>query len=114
MPRDIRAEAEQYLQDQGGFYTFDDLLAAVREGRMQSFTDGNTLVVTQVHDFPRKRVLEVAYIFGDRKGYVGLEPEVEKFRDKVGAEMMIATGRTGWLRKKLDGWEPHSVNFVKV
>jgi len=109
-----REEFDKYLEESGGFYTFDDIMDALRTGKMQSFAEGDTLLITQVHDFPRKRVLELAYLFGDAEGYATLEPRVEEFKNEIGADVIIASGRFGWLRKMTDGWKALSVNYVKV
>lgn len=114
MHRDYRAEFEALLEEQGGLYTFDDVMQCLHEGKMQSFAEGNTLVITQVHDFPRKRVLELAYILGDFDALATIEKRVQEYKEEIGAHFVIGTGRMGWLRKNTGGWKPHSINFVKV
>ena len=49
----------------GGLYTLNDILTAIAEGRMQSFVEGNSWVITQVMSFPRAKVLEVFAAVGD-------------------------------------------------
>ena len=47
------------LERMGAVYTVSDILAAIAEGRMQSFTDGDSWAITQVVDYPRARMLDV-------------------------------------------------------
>lgn len=102
------------LEYQGGFYAVEDILQLIQEGKMQSFAKGDTWVVTQVHEFPRKKVLDIVFVLGEADDLRELEPQLEAFGQQIGADMMAATGRMGWLRKAFKGWKAHSVNFVKV
>lgn len=102
------------LEEHGGLYTVEDILALIGEGKMQSFAKGDTWVVTQVHEFPRKKVLDIVFVVGDMEDLHELEPQLEEFRVKIGADFMSATGRLGWLRKHFKGWKPYSVNFVRL
>jgi len=105
---------ERMLELHGGFYTFEDILDLIKQGRMQSFVKGDTWVITQVNEFPRKKVLEIVFVIGDLDTLHELEPELEAYRASISADMMMATGRLGWINKHFDGWKPISVNFIKV
>ena len=102
------------LEYQGGFYTIEDILQLIQEGKMQSFAKGDTWVVTQVHEFPRKKVLDIVFVIGEITDLHELEPQLEAFKQEIGADAMTATGREGWLRRAFKGWKVHSVNLVKV
>lgn len=104
---------ERVLKRQGGFYTFNDIMDCIAAGTMQSFADGDTWVVTQVHEFPRKKVLDIAFVIGDVDALHRLEPVLEEFAREIGAEMMMATGRLGWEKKYFPGWRRVSTNFVR-
>lgn len=113
-PHEMFARLRKLLEYQGGFYTVEDILQCIQVGTMQSFAQGDTWVVTQVHEFPRKKVLDIVFVLGERQDLHELEPQLEAFKQEIGADMMTATGRMGWLRSAFKGWEAHSVNFVKV
>lgn len=113
-PRNFHKEMARVLEQQGGFYTLEDILDLIQEGRMQSFADQDTWVVTQVNDFPRKKVLEIVFVIGDRDKLREMEPRIEEYRREIQADLMMATGRLGWLTKHFDGWKPVSANFIKV
>lgn len=112
--RDFRAEMDRMLELQGGFYTYEDIMDHIREGKMQSFAKGNTWVITQVDEFPRKKVLTVVFVIGDMDTLHEIEPDLERFRKEIQADVMTTTGRMGWLRRSFDGWKAVSVNFVRV
>lgn len=114
MTRDLKKEFAKMLEAQGGFYTLEDVLSLILQGRMQSFAYKDTWVVTQVHEFPRKKVLDIVFVIGDEEGLHQLEPQLEEYKNLVGADMLSATGRPGWLRKTFPGWKAVSLNFVKV
>lgn len=104
---------ERMLEKMGGFYTVDDILSLIKEGRMQSFSNGLTWVVTQVHEFPRRKVVDIVFLIGDLKGAKELEADIDEFAKSIGATAVIATGRMGWLNRAFAGWRPHSCNFIK-
>ncbi len=105
---------QELLDNNGGYYHVDDILENIKQGVMQSFTDGNSWVITQVHDFPRKRVVEIVYAIGDMEVLSKeLLEQVETFARSVSANDVIASGRPGWEKVMADGWDKLSVNYVR-
>jgi hypothetical protein len=104
---------DKMLESHGGFYTFEDILTLIHKGLMQSFAEGDNWVVTQVNTFPRKTVLEIVLVVGDLEALRAMEPRLLEFKEEVGADMIMASGRLGWLRVPSDDWKPVSVNFVR-
>lgn len=111
--KDHRAQLDELLVRQGGLYTFDDVLACIDRGTMQSFAKGDTWAVTQIHIFPRRKVVDMVFVLGDMNDVKDLESEVIAFAKEIGATLLMATGRLGWLKSHFDGWHPVSANFVK-
>lgn len=102
------------LKMAGGYYELEDILSAIREDEMQSFTDGMTWVITRVLDFPRARVLELFLVVGTLEGAHSLSDDIEAFAKKVGASRLIAQGRPGWSKKAASfGWLPETTNYYK-
>lgn len=112
--RNFLNELNQMLEDQGGLYTFNDVMELISQGKFQSFAEGNTWLVTQVHVFPRKKVLDIVFVVGDLKDLPALEKQMLAFKESIGADHMSATGRLGWNRNTLPGWKAVSTNFIKV
>lgn len=113
VPRDYRLELDRMLEDSGGFYTFDDIMDHIRRGQMQSFAVGDTWVVTQINEFPRKRVVEVVFVVGQLSMLPVIESQVIQFAHEIGAVMLMAAGRRGFEHKHLEGWKAVNTNFVR-
>lgn len=106
-------ELKDVLAEHGGLYTVDDILHAISGGHMQSFAEGDTWVITQVNEYPQKTVLEIVVVVGTLDDLHAVEPRLMAYKEEIGADLVRATGRMGWLRRKFDGWSALSVNFIR-
>lgn len=111
--RNFRQEVEELLVEAGGLYTFQDLLDNINNGTMQSFSDGQSWIVTQVSQFPRRKIVELVLGVGNLENLYKLAEEVEKFARAEGATMLFLNGREGWSKIHPEGWRKVSVNMVK-
>lgn len=110
----LPADVNRILEAQGGFYLFSDIVEAVRNGRMQSFTCNDSWAVVQTIDYPRKRVVNVVFVMGHMQDMEVLESEVIGWARDIGAVMLTTDARSGWSdRAKKRGWKKVSANFVK-
>jgi hypothetical protein len=101
------------LDVMGGLYTLNDILTAIAEGRMQSFVEGESWVVTQVCQFPRQKVLEVFAAVGDLDDLRILHDRIIAFAAEIGAGVIRAYGRKGWLADAArEGWKVKARYFV--
>lgn len=80
----------------GNTHSVDDIMALIDTGEMQSFSDGDTWVVTQILDFPRKRVLDLFLVVGELKGLRGLYNRVMEHAENEGCDLVRGFGRHGW------------------
>lgn len=97
----------------GGFYGLSDLLERIADKRMQSFSCNNSWVVTQINQFPRKRMLDVVAAVGDLEDCRALHDQVVAFAEAEGADLIRAIGRRGWMPDAtMRGWRPISTNVV--
>lgn len=101
------------LELQGGLYTFEDIMQHIAEGKMQSFADGDNWVVIQVNVFPQKTVLDIVLVVGELEALKAMESQILAYKEKVGADLIVATARLGWTKVPNDDWKPVSVNFVR-
>jgi hypothetical protein len=109
-----REQVEQALALMGNTHSYEDILDMIDSGSMQSFSDGDTWAVTQVIDFPRKRVLEVFLVVGTLEGVTTIEPAVMDFAKHIGADIVRAFGRNGWLpASKSFGWRNGQRLYLK-
>ena len=110
-----REQVEKVLARMGGTHTLADILALIEKGDMQSFSDGDTWVVTQVLQLPRKRVLEVFMVIGTLEGMRAIEPAVMDFAKQLDVGLVRAFGRDGWKKemKTYAGWKSGLRIFMK-
>lgn len=111
----MKEQFEKMLEDFGGFYTFDDIMENIKKGTMQSFSDGHSWAITQVHEFPRKKVVEIAFVIGDMDNLINnIQEEVLTFARSIGAELVMASGRVGWNKTMNKEWKLHSANYARA
>lgn len=102
------------LKAGGDTHTVDDILQEIIEGKKQSFAHGSTWAITQVLDFPRKRVLELFMVVGKGCELHLLEDQIIAYAKSINADFIRTYGRVGWRRRAKEmGWKhTHSV-FIK-
>lgn len=103
---DYFARLSKALKRGGNLYTFDDIMESIYAGDKQSFSHNNSWAVTEVHDFPRRRTLDVLLLVGDSGDFAILHSKVMKFAEEVGATLVRAFGRSGWTKfAEANGWQ---------
>jgi hypothetical protein len=101
------------LDRMGGMYTLNDILTAIADGKMQSFVEGNSWIVTQIQAFPRARTVEVLAAIGDLEDLRILHDRVIDFAAEIGASVIQAHGRKGWLPDAARrGWKVKARYFI--
>ena len=104
---------EKALRLSNNLYNLDDIASDLRNGRMQGHTIGNSWALTQVHDWPRRRSVNIMYVIGEVPDMLELEAKVEKWAKEVGANLMTATGREGWSVFLHDNWKKVGTLYSK-
>jgi hypothetical protein len=84
------------LAHAGSTHTVQDVIALARQGRAQFWQEGNTLVVTEVIDYPQRRVVRLWLAAGDLRDAEATLPRIEAWAKERGATMVEAVGRAGW------------------
>jgi hypothetical protein len=101
------------LDRMGGLYLPQDILAAIAEGRMQSFVEGDSWAITQVTKYPRATVLEVLIALGDLKDCRILHDRILKYAEEIGVGLINTFGRRGWIPDaKERGWKVKMTGYV--
>jgi hypothetical protein len=101
------------LDRMGGIYILRDILDRIKDGRMQAFVRGNSMLVTQINCFPRAKALDVVVAIGDLDDCRELHDEALAFADKENISLIRAYGRRGWMPDARDhGWRLVTVNQV--
>ena len=100
----MRDKMEKALKISGNIYTLEDIDRMLKSGEMQGHVHGNTWAITQVHDWPRHRSVNILYVVGDIEDTVVLETEIAEWAKDQGATVLTAIGREGWWERRTPGW----------
>lgn len=97
----------------GGLYSLQDILARIAEGRMQSWVEGDSWVITQISVFPRARVLEIVIALGKLDEVLRIHERLIDFAKEIDVGVIQAYGRKGWLPFARErGWKVKARSFV--
>lgn len=109
----MQKKMERMLHLTGDLYTLDDIMELIEDGKFQSFVEGDTWIVTQVNEFPRRKVLEITFVVGDINEAVRALPRIYEHAENVGADRINALGREGWWVFADAGWSKVGVVYAK-
>jgi hypothetical protein len=95
---DYKHQIEAALKHSGGTHLFEDVAEAVIDGRMQMWVNGETVAITEVICYPRKKVLHVFIGSGKRKELFEMIESAWQWGQAVGCTGMTLAGRKGWMK----------------
>jgi hypothetical protein len=108
-----RMKLAKALARAGDLYSLNDLLERIADGRMQAHVSRETLAVTEISIYPKRRVLSIIIFVGDLEDGENLHAQVLDFARKMECDAIITQGRVGWARlAKSHGWKTVSTNMV--
>jgi len=112
---EMAEKLEKALKLGGDIHTLEDIENALESGEMQSHSVNNAWVITQVVDYPNKRVLDVMYVVGTLESALETEKTVVEWAKSIGVDRMTAIGREGWdsLLETNPGWKKTGSFYVK-
>jgi len=103
------------LERMGGVYTLGDILERLKDGSMQSFARGNSMLVTQINCYPRAKALDCLFAVGDLEDCKTLHDDAMRFAEGHDISLIRAYGRRGWAPFARDrGWRTLTTNHVYV
>lgn len=97
-PEEFRKRLARALRDSGDLATPADIAAAVEKGLMQSFVNNDSMIVTEVVEYPRGKVLNCVLLVGVMDDCMAMLDEIAEFAREQGCKSMRAQGRRGWAR----------------
>ena len=110
-----RRKLARVLERMGSLYTLNDILAEIDAGKMQSFVEGDSWALTRIAQYPRAKVVEVLAVVGRLDEARVLHDRILVFAAEVGASVIQAYGRKGWLPDAgRRGWKVKTINYVYV
>jgi len=102
----IEAWIEDALDHGNNSHSFEDIIQGVAQGRYQFWQNDTCCVVTEVIDYPKRRVLHLFLAAGSMDGIRELEPEAVEWAKSIGCTALTLAGRIGWTKRlKSDGWD---------
>jgi hypothetical protein len=104
---------EPALED--GFYSWDDVVASLHQGRAMLWPGSNSAIVTEDQTYPTGRVMQVWLAGGDMAEILQMAPGIEAMARLRGCVAVLVEGRDGWT-KTLEplGYKPWSVTLHKA
>lgn len=105
---------EAALSYSGDTHDFVHIFDGVVEGRFQFWSNDECCVVTEIVDYPKKRVLHIFLAGGKLEAIRALEEKAVKWAKQLGCSAFTLTGRKGWEKAlKNDGWEYAHTSMIK-
>ncbi len=96
---ELLGEALSHCQ---GTHTLEDVRQGIAKGALQLWIGRRSVAVTEVVNYPRRRVLNVFLAAGEHADMAACMPGIEAYARGVGAGALMMAGRvarrTGWDR----------------
>ena len=103
---------EAALYYSNGTHTIDDVLETVQRGDAQFWQYPDAAVVTEIMDYPQKRVLRYWLAGGNLKTLLKVEPSIRHWSQLWGCVGIEIIGRKGWHRV-LKGFKQTGIILAK-
>jgi hypothetical protein len=104
---------EAALAHAGGCHTIEDVERGIAEQRYQLWPGKRCALVTEVHEFPRRKLFHIFLAGGDLDELRDMQPWLESFARFLGCSGLTLSGRPGWDRAlKGQGWQRAAVHLV--
>jgi len=104
---------QRALDQANGLYSLQDIGDALREGKMQGHVAQDTWAITQVSDYPKRRVVDISYVVGNLAGSLELEGKITEWAKAHHADLITAVGREGWWEHRTPGWRKTGTLYSK-
>jgi hypothetical protein len=83
-------------------HTAEDIREAIERGEMQMWCRGESVIVTEIRQFPRLKVCAAVLAGGRLDDCLDLTPIIEKWAAEHGCDYAEVYGRRGWQRVHKD------------
>lgn len=99
--RRLQPHIEAALEYSQGTHTADDVLQQISTGELQLWPGQDSVVITQIITYPRKKVLHIFLAGGNQKELKEMDPYVVQWAKDQGCTALTFTGRLGWARSEM-------------
>lgn len=91
----------------GDTHSVEDVLQQIERGDARLWLGEDALIVTEIHDYPQRKVLHFWLATGEIASVVALSNTILAEGKKMGCAQATLAGRKGWERVLgADGWSP--------
>lgn len=98
----------------GKIYTPADLIARVGSGAMQCHVVGDSFGLSEINDYPRRRVVDIPCVVGDLASALAIHDRILEFAIANKATLLRAQARPGWWKYAEPlGWRRVNVVYYK-
>lgn len=98
--------ADKALRKAGHTHLVEDVIDALQTGRMQALYNDGGMIITEITNFPNKRVCDVFLCVGELASIVALKPQLIEFGKHHAVELGRAHVRPGLVEPwKALGWK---------
>lgn len=103
---DLLDKLEQALEHAGNTHALPDVAQAIDRGTAKLWAHEKALVVTEIEQYPRRRVASVWLAGGDLRTITDeIAPQIYDWAREMGCDSVVLVGRKGWKRAlAADGW----------
>ena len=104
----LRHHVEAALEYSGGTHDFEDVVQMVEGHRLQLWPAKDSVVLTEIIDYPRLKNLHYFLAGGDLDELSRMRPLIESWGKSVGCTRVTLAGRRGWANTFLkdEGYSP--------
>lgn len=93
-------------------HTFEQVIEIVKRGDAQLWAFPDSAIVTEIINYPQRRVLRFWLAGGNLKTLLEVEPKIRKWSILYNCKAVEIIGRKGW-GKVLKNYEPTATVFIK-
>ena len=106
---------EDALEYADGTFNIIDVVDGIARGDMQFWPDKTAASVSQIIDYPRKKVLHIFLLGGDMDGAKDIERKLVAWGKYQRSRAITLTGRLGWSKSFLKdiGYQSSSISMSK-
>lgn len=101
------------LEYADGTHTFDDVVSMVFSGKVVFWPYKDSFLITEVLEYPQKRVLHVFLAGGVLEDLCDVQDKLKELARKSNCTALSLCGRRGWLKPlAVYGWKPGGSTLV--
>lgn len=98
------------LRYAGYSHSVDHVLEKVRQGKAQMWAGSESVGITEVIQYPQKKVCRIWLAAGDMDELKAMEPDVAQWARENGCSELTIEGRKGWAKV----WKSYSTRCVEL